>query len=313
MAPFADGAPDRLLDGRPILRVYAVQKEIEGYLRVRIEAEYAIALRTEKQVACRNIARPASRVAESLALRQIRLAAPQRVFGLLALADVPIDRVNLRIAAIHRNRRGQQFDVQKRAVLAPPDDLGADTFATVDRRSQLQGLPPELVRHDQVGEVPAHRFLKRVTEQRGEFPIGSQHPIVAITQDNRFRSQFEQPLKLRPLFAHHLFGTLAFGDVHAGADRLDQFTGFVHHCVPGALHAAHGSVGGHDAEFLLKITAVPNRSTDDLSEVRAVVRVNSFPEQFPRRLLLTGGEPEDPDRKSTRLNSSHLGISYAVF
>src|SRR5262245_64414270 len=25
------------------------------------------------------------------------------------------------------------------------------------------------------------------------------------------------------------------------------------------------------------------------------------------------GKPDDPDRKSTRLNSSHLGISYAVF
>src|SRR5205814_6579431 len=29
-------------------------------------------------------------------------------------------------------------------------------------------------------------------------------------------------------------------------------------------------------------------------------------------LLMSGGVPETTDRKSTRLNSSHLGISYAV-
>src|SRR5256885_14585237 len=32
-----------------------------------------------------------------------------------------------------------------------------------------------------------------------------------------------------------------------------------------------------------------------------------------QRGLLLGGLPERPDRKSTRLNSSHLVISYAVF
>src|SRR5438045_7833369 len=46
-------------------------------------------------------------------------------------------------------------------------------------------------------------------------------------------------------------------------------------------------------------------------------------QQFPaRRVVVTGGEPFEQniasllqalDRKSTRLNSSHLGISYAVF
>src|SRR5262245_65364956 len=34
---------------------------------------------------------------------------------------------------------------------------------------------------------------------------------------------------------------------------------------------------------------------------------------LPRRSLINRGRFVPPDRKSTRLNSSHLGISYAVF
>src|SRR5256886_10293448 len=37
------------------------------------------------------------------------------------------------------------------------------------------------------------------------------------------------------------------------------------------------------------------------------------PPRFPRRRVAMDGEPERRDRKSTRLNSSHSQISYAVF
>src|SRR5438045_7364895 len=33
----------------------------------------------------------------------------------------------------------------------------------------------------------------------------------------------------------------------------------------------------------------------------------------PQQVVVAVYDPADPDRKSTRLNSSHLGISYAVF
>src|SRR5258705_961827 len=39
----------------------------------------------------------------------------------------------------------------------------------------------------------------------------------------------------------------------------------------------------------------------------------SVPVVQQKARLLTAGEGFDEDRKSTRLNSSHLGISYAVF
>src|SRR5947199_6779171 len=38
-----------------------------------------------------------------------------------------------------------------------------------------------------------------------------------------------------------------------------------------------------------------------------------FAEVFPAAAAVFGERAEDRDRKSTRLNSSHLGISYAVF
>src|ERR1035438_10731556 len=40
-----------------------------------------------------------------------------------------------------------------------------------------------------------------------------------------------------------------------------------------------------------------------------ILTTNAARVQFPRQVF----SPQAPDRKSTRLNSSHLGISYAVF
>src|SRR5258705_6127650 len=45
------------------------------------------------------------------------------------------------------------------------------------------------------------------------------------------------------------------------------------------------------------------------SEVNPLVRTPSLGENDPGQILALDGK----DRKSTRLNSSHLGISYAVF
>src|SRR3989454_2214793 len=56
-------------------------------------------------------------------------------------------------------------------------------------------------------------------------------------------------------------------------------------------------------------------SFDDLPlvgcQVRALQEFRPCPPRYPQRLHAP--PPRDPDRKSTRLNSSHLVISYAVF
>src|SRR3712207_7771566 len=46
-------------------------------------------------------------------------------------------------------------------------------------------------------------------------------------------------------------------------------------------------------------------------ELRLAVRAEERTEERPERALQAG--ERDPDRKSTRLNSSHANISYAVF
>src|SRR3712207_8957275 len=42
-------------------------------------------------------------------------------------------------------------------------------------------------------------------------------------------------------------------------------------------------------------------------------KVSATPNRFPRRVGLAKKRPLGADRKSTRLNSSHANISYAVF
>src|SRR5205814_10587811 len=78
----------------------------------------------------------------------------------------------------------------------------------------------------------------------------------------------------------------------------------------------------------------PTLRSSDLGRVLFALSIAAFPEELPRDTLsaifsgaqskvreaggtLAGGhtirDAEPKDRKSTRLNSSHLGISYAVF
>src|SRR5258705_2162308 len=61
---------------------------------------------------------------------------------------------------------------------------------------------------------------------------------------------------------------------------------------------------------LFRSTFRPN-----LTEEVGHVRTSRFPGQARRARCRRGssGQAHGPDRKSTRLNSSHLGISYAVF
>src|SRR5437899_9569090 len=62
----------------------------------------------------------------------------------------------------------------------------------------------------------------------------------------------------------------------------------------------------HDA---LPISARPsNRTRETLAGPRALLRTH-----FVHRIAAEPEVPPKLDRKSTRLNSSHLGISYAVF
>src|SRR3712207_8623314 len=60
------------------------------------------------------------------------------------------------------------------------------------------------------------------------------------------------------------------------------------------------------------------RSDDELPEsqravVDAMLRALQHDQPRLRPLQLLGRDPESKDRKSTRLNSSHANISYAVF
>src|SRR2546430_12719275 len=57
---------------------------------------------------------------------------------------------------------------------------------------------------------------------------------------------------------------------------------------------------------LLKVVVVVRRSADTPAAI-------SFPETASRHALTSAGRTAASDRKSTRLNSSHSQISYAVF
>src|SRR5437899_8382812 len=51
----------------------------------------------------------------------------------------------------------------------------------------------------------------------------------------------------------------------------------------------------------------------DIEQILARTDAERVPHDVDRRILVNGRLRQPRDRKSTRLNSSHLGISYAVF
>src|SRR3712207_8141198 len=70
----------------------------------------------------------------------------------------------------------------------------------------------------------------------------------------------------------------------------------------------------HDAlpiSILFNIFGGITRTDDVANGIVAATRMN--PLQVPMVIRLTGTNEELADRKSTRLNSSHANISYAVF
>src|SRR3712207_9201842 len=98
------------------------------------------------------------------------------------------------------------------------------------------------------------------------------------------------------------------------------------------IHGAAGNVGAHAVQLARRagIRSIATAATDDLAHVRelgADTVVDFRTERFEdvargvdAVLDLVGGETQSrsfkvlrPDRKSTRLNSSHANISYAVF
>src|SRR5256885_2640526 len=60
-----------------------------------------------------------------------------------------------------------------------------------------------------------------------------------------------------------------------------------------------------------KLSAIAARMPSKRGPLAAQSREEPEPYSFPA--ITTSGTPEKKDRKSTRLNSSHLVISYAVF
>src|SRR5438045_8301467 len=58
----------------------------------------------------------------------------------------------------------------------------------------------------------------------------------------------------------------------------------------------------------LHLHSFPTRRSSDLTRARQTAEIVAEPHRVP--VLI---DPDLRDRKSTRLNSSHLGISYAVF
>src|ERR1039458_6364222 len=106
--------------------------------------------------------------------------------------------------------------------------------------------------------------------------------------------------------------------VNDGAS-VPSFLGVVHLNTPGAeeIHPLRGwSAVGHDPGDHIPVHYLAKRSGSEFAVVheqhglaaiadRTAVEVGAF--------KVNGGGAEIPvDRKSTRLNSSHLGISYAV-
>src|SRR5437899_4341325 len=69
-----------------------------------------------------------------------------------------------------------------------------------------------------------------------------------------------------------------------------------------------GTVRAHDAELVFVVAAAAQRLVRDPRRALAVLRMDERVEAVESRRHLVVA-----DRKSTRLNSSHLGISYAVF
>src|SRR5437899_9165533 len=73
----------------------------------------------------------------------------------------------------------------------------------------------------------------------------------------------------------------------------------------------------HDALPILRSRIYPRNLTPKGEYARrALIKILDLADEFQKDFSLTAGEKygeNEPDRKSTRLNSSHLGISYAVF
>src|SRR5471030_2584271 len=65
--------------------------------------------------------------------------------------------------------------------------------------------------------------------------------------------------------------------------------------------------------FFFNDTATTEIYTLSLHDALPILRGNRTAERSGQRLQRIGRNGHTQDRKSTRLNSSHLGISYAVF
>src|SRR3712207_6930939 len=88
----------------------------------------------------------------------------------------------------------------------------------------------------------------------------------------------------------------------------------------GIQNAATGCPGGtlREALGLCKLphrpACQPHATADGEQRLASGVPApNSIVERFPARSAVSAGCPLGADRKSTRLNSSHANISYAVF
>src|ERR1035441_3666597 len=82
--------------------------------------------------------------------------------------------------------------------------------------------------------------------------------------------------------------------------------------VAAALLVQPGALGEIELAANQRLDPLALRGRVEINGAKEVAMVGEGERRHPE-LARPVGQPVDPDRKSTRLNSSHLGISYAVF
>src|SRR5437868_7423589 len=98
-----------------------------------------------------------------------------------------------------------------------------------------------------------------------------------------------------------MFWALAAGKIDTGGRRYEHELGDIE------------SLNRRALQGELEVTAVSLHAYAYLAQRYALLAHGaSFGDRYGPRIVARAPRPADPDRKSTRLNSSHVSISYAV-
>src|ERR1035438_7426840 len=109
-------------------------------------------------------------------------------------------------------------------------------------------------------------------------------------------------------------GQISLKNLDSGATQsttTDQQGRYVFDAVPAGRYEASATSSGFATSVRNEITVTAGRETVIGFELS--IGENTTTVRVTEPAIAAGSETIVPDRKSTRLNSSHLGISYAVF